>query len=100
VERNNESLNMILVFILKVSLMSSDNKNYLHSPKVEENVCFAHNCMSAVSLLFRSVIWGSANRDLELPKSVVSKPRTRTSKGLPVSLKGSVMLLSRPWGST
>ena len=83
-----------------MSLMSSGNKNYLHSPKVEEKVCFSHNCMSAVSLLFRSAIWGSVNRDLELSKSVVSNRRTRTSKGLPVFLKGSVMLLSRPWGST
>ena len=49
--------------------------------------------MSVVSLLFRSAICGSDNRDLELSKSVVSNGRTRTSKGLPVFIKGSVILL-------
>jgi len=56
--------------------------------------------MSVVSLIFRSAIWGSDNRDLELSKSVVSNRRTRAFKGLPVFVKGSEILLQKPWGLT
>ena len=56
-EQNNEAPIVVLVITLKVSLMSTGDKKDLRSLKVEENVCFAHNCVSVVSLLFRSAIW-------------------------------------------
>lgn len=44
--------------------------------------------MSVVSLFLRSAIWGSANRDLKLFKSVVSNRRPLTYRGPAGFLKG------------